>query len=71
VEPLEAVYEDLVDDYEGTVLGLLEGIGISVPRDFAVAEPKMKRQADELSEDWVRRYNEGKTARTSVQAGRV
>src|ERR671911_3067103 len=64
VEPLEVVYEDLVEDYRGTVLWLLDGIGIPIPENFAVAEPKMRRQADELSEEWVRLYDEGAAAKT-------
>jgi LPS sulfotransferase NodH len=63
VEPMEVVYEELVEDYRGTVLRLLEGIGISTPENFAVAEPKMRRQADELSEEWVRLYDERAAAR--------
>jgi LPS sulfotransferase NodH len=58
VEPIEVVYEELVEDYRGTVLWLLDGIGIPTPEDFVVAEPKMRRQADELSEEWVRLYDE-------------
>ena len=68
VEPMEVVYEELVEDYRGTVLWLLEGIGISTPQNFAVAEPKMRRQADELSEEWVRLYDERAGAKT-VQKG--
>src|ERR671913_449213 len=68
VEPMEVVYEELVEDYRGTLLWLLDGIGISVPENFAVAEPKMRRQADELSEEWVRLYDEGAAAKT-VQKG--
>jgi LPS sulfotransferase NodH len=68
VEPMEVVYEELVEDYRGTVLWLLDGIGISVPENFAVAEPKMRRQADELSEEWVRLYDEHAAAKT-VQKG--
>jgi LPS sulfotransferase NodH len=64
VEPMEVVYEELVEDYSGTVLWLLDGIEISVPENFAVAEPKMKRQADELSEEWVRLYDTRATAKT-------
>ncbi len=63
VEPLEVVYENLVEDYEETVLRLLDGIGISVPENFVVALPKMKRQADELSEEWVRLYNDSAAAK--------
>jgi LPS sulfotransferase NodH len=68
VEHMEVLYEDLVEDYEGTVLWLLDGIGVSIPEDFAVVRPKMRRQADELSEEWVRLYNERASAR-SVQKG--
>jgi LPS sulfotransferase NodH len=68
VEPMEVVYEEFVEDYEGTLLWLLEGIGVSIPEDFAVVEPKMRRQADELSEEWVRLYNEAALVRT-VQKG--
>ena len=64
VEPLEVVYEELVEDYEGTLLRVLDGIGIPVPENFAVVEPRMKRQADELSEEWVRLYNERGAAKT-------
>ncbi len=64
VEPLEVVYEELVEDYEGTVLRLLDGIGILVPENFVVAGPKMRRQADKLSEEWVRLYDE-RAARTA------
>ena len=68
VEPMEVVYEEFVEDYEGTVSWLLEGIGISIPENFAVTEPKMKRQADELSEEWLRLYNERASVK-SVQKG--
>jgi LPS sulfotransferase NodH len=65
VEPLRVVYEELVEDYEGTVLRLLDGIGVPVPENFAVEKPRMKRQADELSEEWVRHYDERAAARTA------
>jgi LPS sulfotransferase NodH len=60
VEPLEVVYEELVDAYEENVLRVVRGLGIPVPDDFVLAKPKMQRQADELSEEWVRLYNEHK-----------
>jgi LPS sulfotransferase NodH len=63
VEPLKVVYEELVDTYEESVPRLLEDIGVPVPEDFTVEEPKMKRQADTLSEEWVSMYHEGKAAR--------
>lgn len=68
VEHTEVVYEELVEDYRGTILWLLDGIGISTLENFAVAEPKMRRQADELSEEWVRLYDERAAVKT-VQKG--
>src|SRR5215218_1348043 len=68
MEPLEVLYEELVADYEGTVSWLLEGIGLPVPEGFAVEAPRMRRQADELSEEWVRLYNEAALVR-SAQKG--
>lgn len=71
VEPVEVVYEDLVEDYAGTVSRVMREIGIPVPDGFAPTEPKMKQQADELSEEWVRLYNEAKASRESTYAGRL
>jgi trehalose 2-sulfotransferase len=65
VEPLKVVYEELIEDYEGTVLRLLDGIGVPVPENFAVEQPRMKRQADVLSEEWVSLYNERAAAKTA------
>jgi LPS sulfotransferase NodH len=69
VEPIEVVYEELVEDFEGTVLRLLGGLAIPLPEGFAVAGPKMRRQADELSEEWVRLYNEHEETMKTVQKG--
>jgi LPS sulfotransferase NodH len=64
IEPLRIVYEEFVEAYEENVLGLLNGLEIPIPEGFTVTQPKMKRQADELSEEWVRLYNEHKAAGT-------
>ena len=61
-EPVRVVYEELAEDYEGTVLRLLEELGIRIPEDLAVEMPRMRRQADDLSEEWVRLYRENKAA---------
>jgi trehalose 2-sulfotransferase len=65
IELLEVVYKDLVEDYEGTVLRLLDGIGTFIPQNLTVKKPRMKRQADDLSEEWVRLYDERAAARTT------
>jgi LPS sulfotransferase NodH len=58
VETTRVAYEDLVEDYEGKMLRLLEEIGVNIPEDFVMEKPQMKRQANELSEEWVRLYEE-------------
>jgi trehalose 2-sulfotransferase len=65
VEPLKVVYEELIEDYEGTVLRLLDGIGVPVPENFVVEKPRMKQQADDLSEEWISMYNERAAAKTA------
>jgi trehalose 2-sulfotransferase len=65
LEPTRVVYEDLVEDYEGTVTRVLAGIGIPLSENIAIVAPRMKRQADELSEKWVRLYNERGAAKTA------
>jgi len=59
VAPLRVVYEDLVAAPGGTVAAVLRHVGIPAPEHFAVAEPTLRRQADELTDDWVSRYLEG------------
>jgi len=68
IEPSRVVYEEFVEAYEESVLGLLEDIGVPMPKGFVVSKPKMKRQADETSEEWVRLYHQRKAAEPSSQA---
>ena len=64
LEPTKVVYEEMVEDYEGTLLRLLDEIGVPIPENFAVEQPRMKRQADEISEEWVGLYDERAAAKT-------
>ena len=68
IEPLRVVYEEFVQTYEESVLGHLDNLGISIPQGFAVTEPKMQKQADDTSEEWVRLYHERKAAETGDRA---
>ena len=65
VDPVKVAYEAFVKDYEGTLLTLLEEIGVELPKDFSVKPPTMRRQADKISDAWVARY---KSERSSRQA---
>jgi LPS sulfotransferase NodH len=57
--PLRVVYEDLVAAPGDTVRAVLAHLGVDEPERFTVGEPTLRRQADEVTEDWVNRYLEG------------
>jgi LPS sulfotransferase NodH len=54
VVPHVVVYEDLVADYEAGLLGCLDFLGVGAPA--SVRAPGIRRQADELTEQWVERF---------------
>jgi trehalose 2-sulfotransferase len=58
VKPFEVVYEDFAENYDSTILAVLDYLGISMPAGQEVAPPRLRKMADELSEEWVRRYRE-------------
>ena len=55
VVPLEILYEDMADDLQAAVDGVLRRIGVD-PGETPPAREHLKRQADQLSEAWVERY---------------
>lgn len=57
IEPYCVVYEDLAANYEATALNILQFLGVSLPEKHRFATRQMRRQADTLSEEWVRRYH--------------
>lgn len=56
VEPLRVVYEDLVDDYEGTALRVLDFLGLPPLTPALAGQRTMVRQAAALNDEWARRY---------------
>lgn len=56
--PLRVSYEDLVASPEATVKAVLRHIGVEVPGVLPLGPPTLEKQADSLSEDWVRRFRE-------------
>jgi LPS sulfotransferase NodH len=60
VEPLRVTYEELVADQAGTVRRVLKFLGVDVPEGWVCPETEMRKQADELSAEWVARYEAGK-----------
>ena len=58
LEPLKVTYEELAEAPEPVVRRVLEHIGAAAPGDLALDAPKLRVQADERSEEWVRRVHE-------------
>lgn len=56
IMPHTVDYQDLVDDYESTAIEILRYLGVSIPVDIVFGPRRLKKQADELSEEWVQRY---------------
>jgi LPS sulfotransferase NodH len=58
ITPLKVAYEDLARDYRTAILLLLNAIGVPVPPNLEIFRRRLKRQADENLECWVKRYRE-------------
>jgi LPS sulfotransferase NodH len=57
IAPLKISYEDDLERDRGrTVNAVLERVGVTAPAGWHAAEP-LKRQADDLSEQWVATYH--------------
>jgi LPS sulfotransferase NodH len=59
IEPFRVVYEDLVADQEGILRGVLDFLGVAIPKDFLVPETHLKKQADALNDLWVEKFKRG------------
>lgn len=64
ITPFTVVYEDLVRTFEPTVRRLLDDLGIALPTRYEFGDPRVKKQADATSEEWVERYH--RDARASL-----
>jgi LPS sulfotransferase NodH len=60
VRPFEVAYEDFVLNYESTVRAILRYLGLLASDDLKIAPPRLQKQADEVSEEWIDRYREFK-----------
>ena len=57
VRPLRVSYEDLVESPAVTVEAVMRSIGVDLPDGFVLRAPTLEKQADDLSEEWVRRFH--------------
>jgi LPS sulfotransferase NodH len=55
ISPLELIYEELVQDLEGTVRRVLQFLGIA-SENVKVPAPTLRKQADDHSREWEARY---------------
>lgn len=64
IHPLLLTYEELAGSHQEIATRILQYLGIPLPEQIVFARPRMERQADELSEQWVKQYYQ-----TRQQAG--
>jgi LPS sulfotransferase NodH len=57
--PLRLVYEEFTGSLDGTVGRILQFLGIAAPSDLR-SEPTLTKQADDVSELWIRLYRSGR-----------
>ena len=59
--PHRVVYEDLIAAPDETVREVLALLAVEAPADLHIPPPRLERQADALSNEWVERYLAGTT----------
>ncbi len=57
IEPVLVLYENFAADYETSTLRLLERLDLAPPDGFEF-EPRMKKQSDQINDDWTKRYSD-------------
>jgi LPS sulfotransferase NodH len=56
VMPLVVTYEDFCHAYERTVMDVLQYLSLEVPDSLSIRPPRLKRQSDSMTEDWLQLY---------------
>jgi trehalose 2-sulfotransferase len=56
IAPLILDYEDLATDYKGNILRVLKWLCIPDAEAVSIPPPRLKRQSDSRSEEWLARY---------------
>jgi LPS sulfotransferase NodH len=52
IKPLRVLYEDLDEDYPGTMRRVVDFLGVS----GSIPPPPLRKQADATTEEWVERF---------------
>jgi trehalose 2-sulfotransferase len=56
IKPYRVNYEELAANPEPVILGALDYLEIKLPAGFQVPTPRIQKQGDSLSEEWIARY---------------
>ena len=57
IKPVLVLYENFAADYETSTLRLLDRLDLAPPDGFEF-EPRMKKQSDQINDDWTKRYSD-------------
>jgi trehalose 2-sulfotransferase len=57
IEPLEIVYEDLINDVDERVRDVACFLEVTLPPELGYVRPRLQRQADDHTEHFVQRFN--------------
>ncbi len=57
ITPLNIVYEDFIQNYEGNVRTILDYLGLD-SKSATIAPPALTKLADAVSEEWAQRFRE-------------
>ncbi len=56
IAPLVIQYEDLVADYPGTIVNVLKWLEVPDAEHVSIPPPRLRRQSDARTEEWLTRY---------------
>jgi LPS sulfotransferase NodH len=62
IDPFVVFYEDLLADYAGQIVRVLNWLGVSDVEPARVPPPRLQRQSTSQNEDWLKRYLKFKKA---------
>lgn len=71
--PLTIAYEELAADYEGTIRRVLEWLGIGGPmvEGVVIPPPRLAKQSDATTEEWIALYRQFKRGELTAKAGGI
>ena len=56
IAPMHVVYEELVERYAETTRAVLDELGIALPPDLDLGQPRTMKLADNTTDEWVARF---------------